>query len=247
MNTLGFFLFDPMYLVMVMLPGMAIAGWAQWKLKSTYARTSQIASQRGLTGAEAARMIIQGMNSNLLVRHNSEFDAKQVTIEETQGYLSDHYDPSTKTLRLSPDVYHGNSLAALGIAAHEAGHALQDAEAYSPLKLRNSIVPIANIGSSASYIFLLLGFFMQIPELLLFGIILFFGIVIFQLVNLPCEFNASSRAREQLLSLGMVTSAEDAEVKSVLNAAAMTYVAAALTAVLTLLYYVLQFSAMNDD
>lgn len=235
------------YILMVLVPGLLIGGWAQYKLKKTYHETSQMLSQSGITGAEAARMIVQGMGNNLVARQNPDFDHASFTVEQTQGFLSDHYDPRDKTLRLSPDIYHGKSLAALGVAAHEAGHALQDAEAYGALKLRNAIVPVASIGSNGAFIFLIAGMLMQIPGLMLVGVVLFSAIVAFQLINLPCEFDASKRAREQLLALNMVTTEEDVQVKRVLGAAAMTYVAAAVTAIMTLLYYILQYMAMSDD
>lgn len=236
-----------LYILMVLVPGLLIGGWAQYKLKSTYHQTSQMLAKSGLTGAEAARMIVQGMGNNLVARQNPDFDHNAFTVEQTQGFLSDHYDPRDKTLRLSPDIYHGKSLAALGVAAHEAGHALQDAEAYGALKLRNAIVPVASIGSNGAFIFLIAGMLMQLPGLMLVGVILFSAIVAFQLINLPCEFDASKRAREQLLALNMVTPDEDVQVKRVLNAAAMTYVAAAVAAIMTLLYYVMQYLIMREE
>jgi Zn-dependent membrane protease YugP len=151
--------------------------------------------------------------------------------------MSDHFDPRHRVLRLSHDVYHGQSLAALGIAAHEAGHAIQQAHAYAPLALRNALVPTAAFGSNAAYIIMLIGFFMHLTPFIYFGVALFAAILLFQLVNLPVEFNASSRARQALLTNGIVTQVEDATVASVLNAAAMTYVAATVTAALQLLYW----------
>jgi Zn-dependent membrane protease YugP len=154
-----------------------------------------------------------------------------------QSFLGDHYDSRHKVLRLSPGVYHGQSLAALGIAAHECGHALQDAQRYGPLVVRNGIVPLANFGSNAAWLLIIGGFLMNWFGLVLAGIAAFSLVVLFQLINLPVEFNASSRAREILLNQGMVTVEEDQVVKKVLSAAAMTYVAATLTAILTLLYF----------
>ncbi len=230
LNTLAFYLFDPVhgnwqYLVYVMAPCMLLAMWAQLKVKSAYAHAAKIPPASGLTGAQAAARIM------LQAGHD------HVDIQETQGWLSDHYDPQHKVLRLSPEVYHGRSLASLGIAAHEAGHALQDAQHYAPLVWRNGMVPMAAIGSNLSYLVLFAGFMMGIPQVAWVGVGLFALTVLFQLVNLPCEFNASSRAREQLLALRMVSPSEDKEVKRVLDAAAMTYVAAVIASVLTLLYY----------
>jgi len=226
--------FDMTYIWYVMLPGLALSLWATWKVRSAFSRASQVAPSSGLTGAEAAARIMQRAGQG------------DLRIEQVQGYLSDHYDPSQKVLRLSPDVYHGRSLAALGVAAHEAGHALQDAEGYAPLKLRNAVVPAASFGSSASYIVLIAGFIMNLAPLVLVGVALFALVVLFQLINLPCEFNASTRARDQLQDLGLITGMEDREVKRVLDAAAMTYVAAVITSVMTLLYYVMLFTGGDE-
>lgn len=160
-------------------------------------------------------------------------------IERVPGHLSDHYDPSAKVLRLSQDVYDGRSMAALGVACHEAGHAFQDAQSYAPLVVRNLAVPAANFGSSISGILLMLGIMMSMKPLLWIGIILFSAVVFFQLVNLPVEFNASARAKKQLVSLGMIADNDVYYVSKVLNAAALTYVAATLQSVMTLLYYIL--------
>lgn len=167
-----------------------------------------------------------------------------VGIEEVPGELSDHYDPRAKVLRLSHDVYHGRSMSALGVACHEAGHAFQDAERYAPLVIRNLAVPTANIGSSAGGLLLMLGVVMQLPALLWVGIALFSAVVFFQLVNLPVEFDASARAKRQLVDLGMITDQESYYVSRVLNAAALTYVAATLQSVMTLLWYLLH--ALGD-
>jgi Zn-dependent membrane protease YugP len=223
-------IFDPMYLVFV-APAMILALWAQWRVKSAYATASGLASRSGRTGADAARAIMKAAG------------VSGVQIEETGGVLSDHYDPRHKVLRLSHDVFQGRSLAALGIAAHEAGHAIQHAHAYAPLALRNGLVPLASVGGNLSMVLIVVGLLVAAAGLLwgqtvlLAGIGLFSLTVLFQLVNLPVEFNASSRAREALLSIGLVDAHEEQEVRKVLSAAAMTYVAATVTAVLTLLYY----------
>jgi Zn-dependent membrane protease YugP len=216
--------FDPMYLLFL-LPGMLLAMWAQFRVKRAYAEASRIPARSGYSGAEAAYdlMALAGI-------HN-------VAIEPVQGFLSDHYAPKEKVLRLSPDVYEGRSLAALGIAAHESGHALQDAHGYAPLRLRSLLVPVAGFGSNTAWIILVIGFAFHAMGLILAGIIVFSGTVLFQLVNLPVEFDASRRARQILLGNGLIAQDEDYYVKKVLGAAALTYVAATLTSVLTLLYF----------
>lgn len=226
--------FDPMYFVIVG-PAILLAIWAQAKVHGAYARAREVPASSGLTGAQVAARILarSGVNG--------------VGVEPVEGMLSDHYDPHTRTLRLSHDVYHGRSLAALGVAAHEAGHALQHGSGYLPLKLRNGIVPLAAIGGNLSWILLLVGFLLASAKLVLAGILLFSATTFFQIVNLPVEFDASRRARELLVSLGLIHPAEDGEVKRVLSAAAMTYVAATLTSVLTLLYYVLHYQGLTRD
>ena len=171
------------------------------------------------------------------------FGISDVAIEPVKSFLGDHYDPKRKVLKLSPDVYNGRSLASLGIAAHEVGHAIQDATSYGPLALRNGLVPMASIGSNMSILLIIGGLFLSYMQrsigegVAIAGLLLFGVVVIFQLINLPVEFNASSRARKILLSQGIVSQDEDAVVGKVLNAAAMTYVAATITAVMTMLYY----------
>ena len=225
--------FDPLYLVFV-APGLLLAAYAQWKVKSTYHEAQRLLAPSQLTGAQVAAEILR------------QSGVAGVGVEQTPGFLSDHYDPTTKTLRLSPDVYHGQSLAAFGIAAHEAGHALQDGTGYLPLKFRNGLVSFAHLGGNVSWILLLIGLVLASAKLFLAGIVLFSGTVVFQLVNLPVEFDASRRARRLLLQLRLVGGHEDVEVGRVLNAAALTYVAATLTSLLTLLYYVTQFLALSE-
>jgi len=173
-----------------------------------------------------------------------------VAIEPVHGQLTDHYDPSHKVLRLSEPVFDGRSLAALGVAAHEAGHALQDARGYSPLVVRNLLVPAASFGSSAAWIVFFVGMLMQWGGLIIAGMVLFSAVVLFQLVNLPVEFDASRRAREQLLATGLIAPDEEPTVARVLNAAALTYVAGTLTSILTLLYFVIRsgvFGGSRDE
>ncbi len=215
---------DPMYYAFI-LPAGLLALWAQLRVKSAYAQMSRKGTFSGLSGAEAA--------AQLLCANGLEY----VRNEPAQGFLSDHYDPRHKVLRLSRDVYSGRSIASVGIAAHEAGHAIQDRVGYAPLALRNGIVPLASVGGGLSMVFLTLGLFLQSFNLTLIGIGLFSVIVLFQLINLPVEFNASKRARAALLTSGIIQQVEDRDVAKVLNAAALTYVAATLMAVLQLLYF----------
>lgn len=224
MHLLGQFFFDPKYFLYVG-PAILLALWAQVKVKSAYASASQIPAGSGLSGAETAQRILNfhGINN--------------VAIEPAESFLGDHYDPKHKVLRLSPDVYHGRSLASLGIAAHEVGHAIQDATTYGPLAIRSGLVPMASIGSNLSMGLIFIGIILGFTGLAVVGLALFGVVVLFQLVNLPVEFNASKRARQVLLNNGMVTAEEDRVVGKVLSAAAMTYVAATITAVVTLLYY----------
>ena len=179
---------------------------------------------------------------------STRLDLQTVQIEQIPGHLSDHYDPRDKVLRLSPEVYQSRSLAAVGIAAHEAGHAIQDAVGYAPLAIRNAAVPVANIGSGAGIFMIIVGSVLTAsPWLIWAGIGLFSCVVFFQVVNLPVEFNASSRAKTQLVQLGIVNSEELVYVNKVLGAAAMTYVAATLQAIFTLLYYVMRFGGSSRD
>ena len=222
-----------LYLLFV-VPTMLLALGAQWMIRSAYQRTSQIPAR--MNGAMAARRIL---DANGL---------QNIPIEQSQGHLSDHYDPASKVIRLSPDVYQGYSLASVGIAAHEVGHAIQDAKHYAPLVVRNMAVPVAGFGSSISMVFLFaamglgaVGLSRFAPIAMILFILAFSATVVFQIINLPVEFNASSRAKTELVSLGIINNQELSQVSSVLTAAALTYVAATLQAVATLSYYVLQF------
>jgi Zn-dependent membrane protease YugP len=217
-------MFDLWYLIFL-APGILLAAWAQWRVQSAYSEASQIPSARGIVGAEAAQAVMANAG------------VTGVRIEPVEGFLSDHYVPGEKVLRLSPGVYASNSLAALGIAAHEAGHAIQDARHYPLLVVRNGLVPMASIGSNLSWLVIIGGFLLHLTPLVWVGIGLFSMVVLFQLVNLPVEFDASRRARIALVEGRLITPEEDQEVKRVLDAAAWTYVAATLTSVLTLLYF----------
>ena len=215
-------MFDPMYLVFV-APAMLLAFIAQAMVSSRYATASRVPAS--MTGAQAARRILDSVG------------LRNVAIEQVSGHLSDHYDPSRKVVRLSPAVYGNASAASVGIAAHEAGHAIQDAVRYTPLVLRGLAVPLASFGSNMAFILFFIGLVVQsLSFLAVLGIVLFSFVVFFQIITLPVEFNASRRANQQLAALGIVSSEQTRQVKKVLNAAALTYVAGTLMALLQLLY-----------
>lgn len=209
--------------MLILIPALLVSLWAQAKISSTYNKYKTIRTMNGYTGEQVARMML------------NEAGLSFVNIEIVNTKLGDHYDPSNKVLRLSPEVYGGTSIAAAGIAAHEVGHAIQHKEAYKPLILRNSIVPVVNFGSSISWILFIIGLFMGNSLFVNLGIILFSGVVIFQLVTLPVEFNASSRAINILEKRGILYGDEVSGAKKVLGAAAMTYIASALMAIAQLL------------
>ncbi len=224
--------FDPMYFLML-APALLLAFWAQARVHSAYAEAQQVPAP--MTGAAAARYVLD--HAGL---HNVE-------IEQIPGRLSDHYDPSAKVLRLSPEVYGSRSMAAVGIAAHEAGHAIQDASAYAPLIIRNAAVPVANFGGGFSMTLFSIGLFAHLPWLVWASVALFSGVVFFQLVNLPVEFDASARAKRQLVDLGVIDPQGFYYVSRVLNAAAWTYVAGTLQAILTLLYLLMRANGSRRD
>lgn len=215
------FYYDSTYLILI--PAIIISLWAQTKVNSTFNKYVKVASYRGYNGAEVARIILDSNGLNY------------IPIEVTQGKLSDHYDPSKKVLRLSQDVYYGTSVASIGVAAHEVGHAIQHKNAYGPLKLRSAAVPMANIGSNFSWILFFLGLVLGIQPLVSAGILLFAAVVIFQLITLPVEFDASARALKEIKDRDILYGDEVVGAKKVLDAAAMTYVAAALMAISQLL------------
>jgi hypothetical protein len=230
------FFFDPTYLLF-MLPGIALALWAQAKTRGAYAKYSEIRNLQNIPGWQVARAIL---DSNGL--HN-------VQIEETPGELSDHYDPTTKVLRLSPGVARVPSVAAMGIAAHEVGHAIQDAMNYTPMRARAGIVPLAQFGSQIGFYALLGGLMLQITGLAVIGLVLFSFGALFALVTLPVEFDASKRAMAALQSTGLVTLEEYEGARQVLNAAAWTYVAGFVSSLLMVLYFALQVAGLSrrDD
>lgn len=207
--------------------------WAQMRVKGSYSKYSKVPASSHMRGAEVARRIL---DSNGLYH---------VGVEEIRGHLTDHYDPRSKTVRLSSANFHGHSVAAAAIAAHEVGHAIQDQQDYAFLRFRHTLVPVANIGSNFSWIFIMIGFFAGISGFILLGILFMLAAVIFQLVTLPVEFNASNRAMDQVVSLGIIRNDEERETRRVLNAAALTYVAAAAVAVLELLRLILIYTGMQ--
>ncbi|TCT25560.1 hypothetical protein EDD68_103115 [Melghiribacillus thermohalophilus] len=209
--------------------------WANMRVRNTYKKYSQIENSSMMTGAQVARKILD------------ENGLYHVKIEEVNGMLSDHYDPRSKVVRLSSQNYHGHSQAAAAVAAHEVGHAIQDAQEYAFLRFRHALVPVANLGSNMSFFLILAGMLLELANLFLVGIIFMAAAVLFQLVTLPVEFDASNRAMNQLVATGVIRSNEERETKKVLNAAALTYVAAAVVALLELLRFVLMFVAMNNE
>ena len=223
--------FDPTLIILI--PAILFTIYAQFKVSSTTSRYLKVRSQRGFTGEQTARKILD---------INGLYD---VRIEMVRGHLSDHYDPRSKVLRLSQDIYYGTSITSIAVAAHECGHAIQHAKGYAPLNLRSSLVPVVNFASNMSWFLIALGFFMGGP-LLKIGILLFSASVIFQLVTLPVEFNASNRAMVQLADTGILEGKELSQGRRVLTAAALTYVAAALTSVLQLLRLLAIANRDND-
>lgn len=229
-----FYGFDIYYFVLV-VPALIFTVYAQFKVKGTFNKYRSYNNWRGYTGADVAREIL---NRNGLYN---------VAVEPTPGELTDHYDPRTRVVRLSEVVYHSTSLAAIGVAAHETGHAIQHKVGYAPLVLRSTLIPAANIGTTLGFPLAFIGFFMGFPQLINIGIILYTAAVAFLVVTLPVEFNASSRARSILEASGAFSRDELVPVKKVLNAAAMTYVAAALVAIANLLRLVLLANNRRDE
>ncbi|MGH2593630.1 MAG: zinc metallopeptidase [Anaerolineae bacterium] len=227
--------FDPLYFVFVM-PALLLAFYAQMKVRSAYSKWLKVANTRRLSGLDAARYLL---SANQL---------GDVAVEGTPGDLTDHYDPRTKTLRLSQGVANSQSVASLAIVAHEVGHAVQDAVAYTPLKFRGAIVPAIQVSSVVGPLLFIIGLLIRSTELAWLGVIFFGGTVVFSLVTLPVELNASARAIDMLRSDGLVVTAEEeGGARSVLNAAALTYVAALAQTLLTLLYYISLLSGSRRE
>lgn len=219
--------FDPTYLLFI-APALLLSLWASFRTKAAFNKYSRVRASRGLTGAQAARVMLDGAGIH------------DVQILLTQGMLTDHYNPATKTLNLSEAVYASSSIAAVGVACHEAGHAIQHAEGYKPLWLRSALVPTANIGSTVGYLVMFFGLFLHAANMVLLGATLFSAVLLFQIVTLPVELDASARAKRLAFSNGIVLEQEREGVSRVLNAAALTYVAAAVSTLMTLLYFLLR-------
>lgn len=219
--------FDLKFLLMVLLPGMLISGLASWRVKAAFNRYSQVGSRRGMTGAHAAQILLDRAGID------------DVSVVPTRGYLSDHYNPTSKQLALSEAVYSSNSVAAIGVACHEAGHAIQHAKNYAPLWIRSALVPAAGLGSGLGYIVMVAGLFLQYPPVVGIGALLFSLVLLFQIVTLPVEFDATARAKRLVIEAGIIDEDERVGMDRVLNAAALTYVAAAITTLLTLVYFLL--------
>ncbi|MCA9034022.1 MAG: zinc metallopeptidase [Planctomycetaceae bacterium] len=220
--------FDMKYILMVMIPGLVMSGLASMLVKSSFAKWSQIGTRRGFTGAQAAKTLLDGAGIH------------DVQIVPTNGFLSDHYNPSTRTLALSESVYASRSVAAVGVACHEAGHAIQHANSYAPLWARSALVPAMGIGSSVGPWVIFIGLAMHMQGLAVIGCLLFGAVVLFQIVTLPVEFDASARAKRLVVEAGILDADEQTGVNRVLNAAALTYVAAAASSILTLLYFMMR-------
>ena len=224
---------DPTYLILI--PAILISAWAQFKVSSTFNKYSTVRSINGYTGAQVARILL------------NDAGLQEVEIQQVPGRLSEHYDPRAKVLRLSSDVYGSTSVASIGVAAHEVGHAIQDKESYSALVFRNAIVPVVNFSSSLSWILFFIGILLSYSTLVTIGIILFSVVVLFQLVTLPVEFNASSRALKLLEARGILYDKEVDGARKVLSAAALTYVAATLMAVLQLVRLIAISNRNSND
>lgn len=227
------FYFDPIYLLFL-LPGLLLALWASWRVQSNFSYYSQVPNASGLSGAEAAQYILD------------QAGIHDVEVTVTEGFLSDHYDPMHKRLALSPETFHSRSVAAVAVAAHEAGHAIQHATHYAPLWLRSALVPTAHIGSTLGYIVMAIGLFIH-PFVVLLGVVLFSAVLLFQLITLPVEFDASRRAKQILVESGVVAPEEREGVDRVLNAAAWTYVAAVVSTLLTILYFLFRAGLLQGS
>lgn len=229
----GYYGIDSYYLMLV-LPAILFAFWAQTRVKGTFSRYQKVISYSGYTGADVARRILDDNGLN------------NVRVERISGSLTDHYDPRDRVIRLSDSVFGSNSIAALGVSAHEVGHAIQHASGYAPLGIRNTIIPITNFGSRLSFPLIFLGLLLNSEAMVGYGIIAFSTVTLFQLVTLPVEFNASSRAMRTLYNDGILQGEEVAQTKKVLNAAALTYVAALMVSAAQLLRLVLLFNRRRD-
>lgn len=220
--------------ILCFITSIVIVSYAQFKINLAYSKYKKITNNKGISGSEVARNILDANGLN------------NIHVVETKGTLTDHYDSSRKVVRLSSEIFNGDSISALSVAAHECGHAIQDKEHYSFMRIRTILVPIVNLISYIGYLGIIIGFLAGISGYLLIGIIILFVTIAFQLVTLPVEFDASKRARNQLIDLNMISNNEENGVKSVLSAAAFTYVASLLSTLLNLLRLVLMFSRRDD-
>lgn len=221
------FWFNIEYLLMVVLPGLLISGAASWMVRSAFNKYSRVASRTGYSGAQAAQVLLDRAGIH------------DVRIVSARGFLSDHYNPAKKELALSEQVYSSRSVAAIGVACHEAGHAIQHDKGYVPLGIRSALVPMAGIGSSIGYMVMAIGVFIH-SSIVMVGALLFACVLLFQIVTLPVEFDATARAKRLVVEAGIIDSDERAGIDRVLNAAALTYVAAVITTLLTLLYFLMR-------
>ena len=226
-------MFDPIYLLFA-APALLLSLWASSRVRAAFDEYSQVGTLGGWSGAEAARRLLDdaGLHS--------------VSIVETDGYLTDHYDPLHRRLALSHDVYHGRSVASVGVATHEAGHALQHSHGYVPLWLRSALVPLANIGSSAGYLVMVVGLFLH-PWVVLLGAAIFSLVLLFQVITLPVEFDASARAKQLVVEAGIIRPEERVGIDRVLDAAALTYIAAAVSTLSVLLYYLFRAGLLGGS
>ena len=241
--------FDMRYILIVMLPTVVLMLAAQWWVKSAFNKAAKIPNMQGLTGAQAARRILDSAGLMSVPVEPTQPGMKPNLSSGADANLDDHYDPRGKILRLSPAVYEGRSVAALGVAAHEAGHALQDAQGYAPMRMRTALVPAANLGSNFGWILIIVGIVLQATGIAWLGVAAFALGTLFALLTLPVELDASSRALKLLTTNGMVDRTEHGQARTVLTAAAFTYVAGLAASVLNLLYYVMLVSGMSrsDD
>lgn len=230
---MGWLYYGDYYFLILVIPAMILASIAQVMVKTTFSSKSNVLSSRGITGAQAASRVL------------SYYGISNVQIERVSGNLTDHYDPKTNIIRLSDGVYNSTSIAAIGVACHEAGHAAQHAEGYLPIKIRNSIVPLCNIGSTIGIPLAVIGYFLSFEPLVTIGLMLYALIAVFQFATLPVEFNASRRAMRVIDETGLLDDSEQSGARKVLTAAAMTYVASLIVALANLLRFVLRFSNRN--
>ena len=226
-------MFDPIYLLFA-APGLLLSLWASYRVRTAFDHYSKVGTMRGMSGAESARHLLDAAGLT------------DVEIVETDGYLSDHYDPVSRHLALSHDVFHGRTVASVGVATHEAGHALQHAHGYLPLGLRSALVPAAGIGSTLGYIVMGVGLFLH-PLVVVLGAAIFSLVLLFQIVTLPVEFDASARAKRLVVEAGIIQREERVGIDRVLDAAALTYVAAAISSLSVLLYYLFRAGLLNGS